>query len=124
MIIKRQFLTLPLQEAALHKELHPPESVLLLHAESHLCAGQGQCALLQLRYTALPRPAGLLGKTVLRAKSQYMGETLVPTNLSALKGAASRIIVLLMPEQWEEAAWVQACVYRQDQGSTRRLTGV
>ncbi|XP_038967780.1 vasoactive intestinal polypeptide receptor 2 isoform X4 [Rattus norvegicus] len=49
------------KEAALHKELHPPESVPLLHAESHLCAGQGQCALLQLRYTALPRPAGLLG---------------------------------------------------------------
>lgn len=73
MIIKHQFLTLPLQEAALHKELHPPEPVPLLHAESHLCAGQGQRALLQLRSTALPRPASLLGKTILRARSLGMG---------------------------------------------------
>lgn len=67
---------LPLQEAALHQELHPPESVPLLHAESHLSAGQGQRALFQLRYTALPRPGSLLGKTSLRA--MCTGQTLVP----------------------------------------------
>lgn len=69
---------LPLQETTLHQELHPPESVPLLHAESHLSAGQGQCALFQLRYTALPRPGSLLGKTFLRARAMCTGQTLVP----------------------------------------------
>ncbi|XP_045420432.1 vasoactive intestinal polypeptide receptor 2 isoform X5 [Lemur catta] len=48
------------KEAALHQELHPPEPVPVLHAESCLRAGQGRRALLQLRHPALPGPAVLL----------------------------------------------------------------
>ncbi|XP_062048923.1 vasoactive intestinal polypeptide receptor 2 isoform X2 [Lepus europaeus] len=49
------------KEAALHQELHPPEPVPLLHAESRLGAGQGRHPVLQLGHAALPRPAILLG---------------------------------------------------------------
>ncbi|XP_032498173.1 vasoactive intestinal polypeptide receptor 2 isoform X2 [Phocoena sinus] len=49
------------KKAALHQELHPPEPVPLLHPAGHLGVGQGRRSVLQLRDSALPRPAVLLG---------------------------------------------------------------
>jgi hypothetical protein len=86
MISPSHFTSTPfLQEAALHPELHPPEPVSLLHPEGRLSVGQGQCALLQLRHTALPRPTILLGKAVPSLKAgSCLGEA-APTILPPLR---------------------------------------
>ncbi|XP_073892753.1 vasoactive intestinal polypeptide receptor 2 isoform X5 [Macaca fascicularis] len=57
----RKHNSVPLQETALHQELHPSEPVPVLHPESHLSASQGRRSLLQFGHVALSQPAVLLG---------------------------------------------------------------